>query len=45
MVPARPINSLILMVRGRRVMLDADSAEIYGVPAKAFNQAVALNNA
>lgn len=28
------------MVRGRRTMIDADLAELYGVTTKAFNQAV-----
>ena len=33
----------ILMVRGDRVMLDADLAELYGVTTKALNQAVRRN--
>ena len=43
MKPSRPIVSLILEVRGRKVMIDADLAEIYGVATKALNQAVARN--
>jgi hypothetical protein len=43
MKPTRPIASLILEVRGRKVMIDADLAEIYGVATKAVNQAVARN--
>jgi hypothetical protein len=39
----KPLESLILTVRGRTVLLDADLAEIYGVPTKVFNQAVKRN--
>ena len=39
----RPIASLILDLRGRKVMIDADLAEIYGVSTKALNQAVKRN--
>ena len=42
-VPAKPIESLILVIRGQRVMLDADLAALYGVPTKVFNQAVKRN--
>ena len=38
-----PIVSLILDLRGRKVMIDADLAAIYGVATKALNQAVARN--
>jgi hypothetical protein len=41
--PKKPIESLILNVRGHKVILDADLAELYGVPTKAFNQAVKRN--
>jgi hypothetical protein len=33
----------ILIIRGQRVMLDADLAELYGVPTKALNQAIKRN--
>jgi hypothetical protein len=33
------------MSRGLRVMIDADLADLYGVPTKALNQAVKLNAA
>jgi hypothetical protein len=33
----------IYWVRGRRVMLDADLAELYGVPTKRFNEQVKRN--
>jgi hypothetical protein len=39
----KPLESLILTVRGRKVLMDADLAEIYGVPTKVFNQAVKRN--
>ena len=35
----KPIESLILNVRHQKVILDADLAELYGVPTKVFNQA------
>jgi hypothetical protein len=41
--PKKPLESLILTVRGNKVLLDADLAEIYGVPTKVFNQAVKRN--
>jgi hypothetical protein len=37
---APDITSLIHSLRGERVILDADLARLYGVPTKAFNQAV-----
>ncbi len=43
MKPKKPIESLILTLRGQKVILDADLAELYGVPKKAFNQAVKRN--
>ena len=43
MKPIRSIASLILDLRGRKVMLDADLAGIYGVPTKVLNQAVSRN--
>src|SRR5579864_7765987 len=33
----------IYIIRGRKVMLDADLADLYRVPTKAFNQAVKRN--
>ena len=38
-----PIEPVICVIRGQRVILDADLAEIYGVPTKALNQAVRRN--
>ena len=43
MKPPTPIESRILTLRGTKVILDADLAELYGVPTKAFNQAVKRN--
>ena len=43
MKPKPAIESLILTVRGRKVLIDADLAAIYGVPTKALNQAVKRN--
>jgi hypothetical protein len=37
------VNTAIRLVRGQKVMLDADLAELYGVPVKALNQAVRRN--
>jgi hypothetical protein len=42
-VSADQIESQIYIVRGQRVMLDADLARLYGVPTKVFNQAVKRN--
>ena len=36
---------MIRTIRGVRVMLDRDLAKIYGVPTKAFNQAIKRNRA
>jgi len=40
LVPAERIEKAIYLIRGERVMLDRDLAKLYGVPTKAFNQAV-----
>ena len=37
------IQQRILLVRGEKVIVDADLAEFYGVPTKALNQAVRRN--
>ena len=43
--PPKPENlaPLIFNVRGEKVLLDADLADLYGVEARALNQAVARN--
>jgi len=38
-----PLDERILTIRGQKVILDADLAELYGVPTKALNQAVKRN--
>jgi hypothetical protein len=42
-LPAERVETRILTIRGHRVMIDADLAELYGVPTKALNQAVKRN--
>jgi hypothetical protein len=41
--PLAQVAGRILVIRGQRVMLDADLAQLYGVSTKAFNQAVRRN--
>ncbi len=41
--PAGEIDTLIMTVRGHRVMLDAYLARIRGVPTKRFNEQVKRN--
>ena len=43
MTQSEPLESLILTMRGQKVLLDADLAAIYGVTTKALNQAVKRN--
>jgi phage regulator Rha-like protein len=38
-----PVESLIHLIRGQRVILDADLARIYGVPTRQLNQAIKRN--
>jgi len=40
----RPIEALILTVRGQRVLIDADLASIYQVETRTLNQAVKRNS-
>jgi hypothetical protein len=42
-LPIDGIASRILLVRGQRVLIDADLASLYGVSTKALNQAVKRN--
>jgi hypothetical protein len=37
------IEKSIFLIRGQKVMLDSDLAELYGVSTKVFNQAVKRN--
>ena len=41
--PAERIETRILTIRGHRVMVDADLAEVYGVPTKRLNEQVKRN--
>ncbi len=43
LIPSERIEKAILFIRGHRVMLDRDLAELYDVPTKALNQAVRRN--
>ncbi len=43
LIPAEQVEQTILLIRGHRVMLDADLARLYGVTTGALNQAVKRN--
>lgn len=43
MKQAKPLESLILTIRGHRVMIDTDLADLYGVETRSLNQAVKRN--
>jgi hypothetical protein len=43
LIPVERVASRIYLLRHQKVMLDFDLAELYGVPTKAFNQAVTRN--
>ncbi|MEW6040586.1 MAG: ORF6N domain-containing protein [Elusimicrobiota bacterium] len=43
LVITESIEKKILVIRGRKVLLDRDLAELYGVPTKVLNQAVKRN--
>src|SRR3972149_8476390 len=43
LIPAEVIERKIFLIRGHKVMLDRDLAELYGVPTKVLNQAVKRN--
>lgn len=43
LIPIEAIERRIFLIRGQKVRLDADLARLYGVPTKAFNQAVKRN--
>ena len=45
LTPIEKIESIIIKLRGRNVILDADLARLYGVSTKALNQAVKRNEA
>ena len=43
LVPPHRIERSILLIRGHKVILDADLADLYGVSTKVLNQAVKRN--
>jgi len=43
LIPIEIIERKIFLIRGRRVMLDRDLAELYGVETRVLNQAVKRN--
>jgi ORF6N domain len=43
LIPAERIERLILLIRGHKVMLDSDLAELYGVTTKRLNEQVRRN--
>ena len=42
-LPHHGMDTLIRELRGQKIILDGDLARVYGVPTKAFNQAVKRN--
>jgi len=42
-MPVKQIQQSILLIRGKRVMLDADLAELYGVSTRRLNEQVKRN--
>ena len=42
-VPVEKITSKIYLIRGQKVMLDRDLAQLYGVETRVLNQAVSRN--
>jgi hypothetical protein len=45
LIPIERIEKAIYLIRGEKVMLDRDLANLYGVPTKAFNQTVKRHQA
>ncbi len=43
LIAVEPVAQRILLIRGQKVMLDADLAELFGVPTKRFNEQVKRN--
>ena len=42
-IPDELVINKIYLIRGQKIMVDMDLAKLYGVPTKAFNQAVKRN--
>lgn len=43
LIPIERIENKILLIRGQKVLLDSDLAELYGVETRIFNQAIKRN--
>jgi hypothetical protein len=43
LIPVERIERAILLIRGEKIMLDSDLAELYGVETRVLNQAVKRN--
>lgn len=43
LIPLQRIEQKILLIRGQKVLLDSDLAELYGVPTKRLNEQVKRN--
>ena len=43
-VVTTPVESQIMSIRGKQIMIDRDLAELYGVETKRLNEAVKRNN-
>jgi len=43
LIPVERIEKAILLIRGQKVMVDADLAELYGVETKVLVQAIKRN--
>jgi len=43
LIPVERIEKAILLIRGQKVMLDADLAELYGVETKMLVRAIKRN--
>ena len=43
LIPVQRIEQSILLIRGQKVMLDRDLAQLYGVETRVLNQAVRRN--
>jgi hypothetical protein len=44
LIPLERVESRILLMRGEKVIIDADLAELYGVTTKALNHAIKRNS-
>jgi hypothetical protein len=42
-IPSEKIQKSILLIRGQKVLLDSDIAQIYGIPTKRLNEQVRRN--